>query len=112
MRDPLGVRPLVLGQMGNTHILASESCALDIIGATHIRDIEPGELVVIARVADLDVGGHLAVFLDVQDALGALVDRLGETEKATAGPDRCGDDRYGECREQRGQTREVVDSVR
>ena len=47
VRDPLGVRPLVLGQMGNTHILASESCALDIIGATHIRDIEPGELVII-----------------------------------------------------------------
>ena len=47
VRDPLGVRPLVLGQMGNTHILASETCALDIIGATHIRDIEPGELVVI-----------------------------------------------------------------
>lgn len=47
VRDPHGVRPLVLGQIGDTHILASETCALDIIGATHIRDIEPGELVVI-----------------------------------------------------------------
>ncbi len=46
-RDPLGVRPLVLGQLGDAWILASETCALDIIGATYIRDIEPGELIVI-----------------------------------------------------------------
>ncbi len=46
-RDPLGVRPLVLGQIGDTHILASETCGLDIVGATHVRDIEPGEIVVI-----------------------------------------------------------------
>lgn len=47
VRDPLGVRPLVLGRMGDAHILSSETCGLDILGATHIRDIEPGELVVI-----------------------------------------------------------------
>jgi len=46
-RDPLGVRPLVLGQLGDAWILASETCALDIIGARYIRDIEPGELIVI-----------------------------------------------------------------
>ncbi len=46
-RDPLGVRPLVLGQLGDAWILASETCALDIIGASYVRDIEPGELVVI-----------------------------------------------------------------
>ena len=46
-RDPSGVRPLVLGQIGEAWILASETCALDIIGATFIRDIEPGELIVI-----------------------------------------------------------------
>jgi amidophosphoribosyltransferase len=46
-RDPLGVRPLVLGDLDGAHILASETCALDIIGARHVRDIEPGELVVI-----------------------------------------------------------------
>ena len=46
-RDPLGVRPLVLGQLGDAWILASETCALDIIGASYIRDIEPGELIVI-----------------------------------------------------------------
>ncbi|MBI3419344.1 MAG: amidophosphoribosyltransferase [Proteobacteria bacterium] len=46
VRDPLGVRPLVLGRLGDAHILASETCALDIIGAEHIRDIERGELVV------------------------------------------------------------------
>ena len=47
VRDPMGIRPLVLGKVGTAHILASETCALDIIGADYIRDIAPGELVVI-----------------------------------------------------------------
>ena len=47
VRDPLGVRPLVLGKLGDTHILASETCGLDIVGADYIRDIEPGEMVVL-----------------------------------------------------------------
>jgi amidophosphoribosyltransferase len=47
VRDPLGVRPLILGQLGDAWILASETCALDIIGAQFVRDIAPGELVVI-----------------------------------------------------------------
>ncbi len=47
VRDPLGVRPLVLGRLGESHILASESCAFDIIGAEYVRDIKPGELIVI-----------------------------------------------------------------
>ncbi len=47
VRDPLGFRPLVLGKLGTAHILASETCALDIIGADFVRDIEPGEMVVI-----------------------------------------------------------------
>ncbi len=47
VRDPHGVRPLVLGDLGNAYVLASESCALDIIGATLVRDIEAGEMVVI-----------------------------------------------------------------
>ena len=47
VRDPMGVRPLVLGKLEDAHILASETCALDIIGAEFIRDIEPGEVVVI-----------------------------------------------------------------
>ncbi len=47
VRDPLGVRPLVLGKLEDAHILASETCALDIIGADYVRDIDPGELVVI-----------------------------------------------------------------
>lgn len=46
-RDPLGVRPLVLGKFDGAYMLASETCALDIIGAEFVRDIEPGELVVI-----------------------------------------------------------------
>jgi len=47
VRDPFGVRPLVLGQVGASYVLASETCALDIIDATFVRDIEPGEMVVI-----------------------------------------------------------------
>jgi amidophosphoribosyltransferase len=46
-RDPLGIRPLVLGRLGEAWVLASETCALDIIGATFIRDVENGEVVVI-----------------------------------------------------------------
>jgi len=47
VRDPLGVRPLVLGKLDSAHILASETCALDIIGAEFVRDVEPGEIIVI-----------------------------------------------------------------
>lgn len=46
-RDPWGVRPLILGEIDGAMILASETCALDIIGAKFLRDIEPGEVVVI-----------------------------------------------------------------
>lgn len=48
-RDPLGFRPLCIGKRGNTYILASETCALDTIGATFVRDVEPGEVVVISK---------------------------------------------------------------
>ena len=46
-RDPLGIRPLVLGKLEGAYILASETCALDIIGADYIRDVEPGEMIVV-----------------------------------------------------------------
>jgi amidophosphoribosyltransferase len=46
VRDPLGVRPLVLGKLGDSWIVSSETCALDIIGAQFVRDVEAGELVV------------------------------------------------------------------
>ncbi|MFD2262765.1 amidophosphoribosyltransferase [Lacibacterium aquatile] len=49
VRDPNGVRPLCLGKLGDVYILASETCALDIIGADFVRDIEPGELVIIDK---------------------------------------------------------------
>jgi amidophosphoribosyltransferase len=45
-RDPLGIRPLVLGTLDGAPILASETCALDIIGAQYVRDIENGEVVI------------------------------------------------------------------
>jgi amidophosphoribosyltransferase len=48
-RDPLGIRPLVLGKVGEAFILASETVALDVVGATYIRSIEPGEMVIISE---------------------------------------------------------------
>src|SRR5206468_305489 len=44
-RDPHGVRPLSIGRLPNGFVIASETCALDIVGATYVRDVEPGELV-------------------------------------------------------------------
>ena len=48
VRDPLGIRPLVLGKMNESYIFASETCALDIIGAKFVREVENGEVVVIS----------------------------------------------------------------
>ncbi len=47
VRDPLGFRPLWLGRLGDAHVFASETCALDIIDAERVRELEPGEVVVI-----------------------------------------------------------------
>lgn len=47
-RDPFGFRPLCIGKRDNTYILASESCALDTVGATFVRDVRPGEIVTIS----------------------------------------------------------------
>src|SRR5580692_11327643 len=48
LRDPLGVRPLVIGKLVDAWIIASETCALDIIDADFVRDVEPGEIVIAA----------------------------------------------------------------
>ena len=48
-RDPLGIRPLVLGDLEGSWILASETCALDIMGARYVRDVKPGEVVVVTE---------------------------------------------------------------
>jgi len=47
IRDPYGVRPLSLGMKDGAYVIASETCAFDLIGATYIRDIEPGEILII-----------------------------------------------------------------
>jgi amidophosphoribosyltransferase len=49
VRDPYGIRPLVLGDLNGAPVLASETCALDIIGAKYVRDVENGEIVVISE---------------------------------------------------------------
>jgi len=48
-RDPLGFRPLCLGRLDGAYIAASETCALDLIGAEYIRDVEPGEIIFITK---------------------------------------------------------------
>ena len=54
-RDPLGIRPLVMGRLGDAYIFASETVALDVVGATYIRSVEPGELVI---VSDQGIRSH------------------------------------------------------
>ena len=49
IRDPFGIRPLVLGKLGDSYIFASETCALDIIGAELIREVENGEIIIINK---------------------------------------------------------------
>ncbi len=49
IRDPRGFRPLCLGKLGDAHVLASETCAFDLIGATFLRDVEPGEMVILDK---------------------------------------------------------------
>ena len=47
VRDPFGIRPLVIGKLKNSYVLTSETCALDIIGAKYVREVENGEIVLI-----------------------------------------------------------------
>jgi amidophosphoribosyltransferase len=54
-RDPLGIRPLVMGRLGDAIIFASETVALDMVGATYLRSVEPGELV---QVSDEGMTSH------------------------------------------------------
>jgi amidophosphoribosyltransferase len=68
VRDPHGIRPLVLGGVSGGYVLASETCALDAVGAEFIREVAPGELVLIdeagvrSRPALPSAGQHLCVF--------------------------------------------------
>ena len=68
MRDPLGVRPLCVGKLGSGWVLASESCALDHIGADYVREIAPGEAVVID-----DEGLHSVYKRQLDDQLGNCI---------------------------------------
>jgi amidophosphoribosyltransferase len=54
-RDPLGIRPLVMGRLGDSYIFASETVALDVVGASYIRSVEPGELII---VSDKGIKSH------------------------------------------------------
>jgi amidophosphoribosyltransferase len=47
VRDPHGFRPLAIGKLGDSYVICSETCAMDLIGATYVRDVEPGEVVVV-----------------------------------------------------------------
>ena len=67
VRDALGVRPLVLGRLGDGWILSSETCALEIIGADFVREVEPGEMVV---SMDEDMEWALGVIESLRGAVG------------------------------------------
>lgn len=60
-RDPRGFRPLALGDIDGMHVLASESCAFDLLGAAFVREIEPGEMVILSKegVESRKLGGGL-----------------------------------------------------
>lgn len=53
-RDPVGIRPLILGELNGAPILASETCALDLIGAKFIRDVDPGEVVICKPTGEIE----------------------------------------------------------
>src|SRR3546814_10954041 len=52
-RDPLGIRPLVMGKLGDATIFASETVAFDVVGAEYVRSIEPGELVLVPNEGEV-----------------------------------------------------------
>ena len=68
-RDPDGIRPLALGRLGGDYVLASESCAFDLLGAEYVRELLPGELVVVdgdglrsVQALEPKNAGHLCIF--------------------------------------------------
>jgi len=62
-RDPLGIRPLVIGRIGSAYVFASETVALDIVNATYERDVAPGEIVI---VSDEGISSMMMPFVDQQ----------------------------------------------
>ena len=56
VRDPHGVRPLVYGRKGDTHVFASETCALDVLGVDLVRDVKPSEILAIGDTVESDMG--------------------------------------------------------
>jgi len=66
VRDPNGFRPLSFGKMNDTYVVASETCAFDIIGAEYIRDVKPGEILIIDRKT-LETGEPESVFLEPKE---------------------------------------------
>lgn len=65
VRDPNGFRPLALGRKGNSYFVASETCAFDINGIEYIRDVEPGEVLIIDQKS-AETGEMTSIFLDRQ----------------------------------------------
>ena len=65
-RDPYGFRPLVIGKRDNTYVMASETCALDTIGASYIRDVEPGEIVTIDKYGKIHSNTSMCISKEKQ----------------------------------------------
>ena len=82
VRDPLGVRPLCLGRLGDSWLVASETCALDTIGATFVRDVAPGEVLRIddrgaMPIADLAAADRRGLCIFEQVYLASASSRFG-----------------------------------
>ena len=60
IRDPFGIRPLVIGKLNKSYVLASETCALDIIGAKFVREVENGEIVIITE-NEIQLGSYNSI---------------------------------------------------
>lgn len=68
VKDPMGIRPLCLGEMDDTFVFASETCALDTLGAKFVKELEPGEMIVVeggrwrSYKADIQTSKHFCIF--------------------------------------------------
>ena len=90
VRDPFGFRPLVLGKLDDAFILASETCALDLVHADYIGKIEPGEVVIINDDGIRSDSGHLRRSGKPFAFLSTSILRVPTVSSTTGTSSRCG----------------------
>ena len=91
VRDPHGFRPLALGRLDDAVVVCSETCAMDLIGATYVRDVEPGEVLIVSRrrhPVDQAVSAGAAGALHFRARLLRAAGQLRVRTQRQRGPDR------------------------